>query len=348
MEKVVIIGGGPAGYTAAIYAARAGLNPLVIEGPQPGGQLMITTDVENYPGFLAVQGPELMMTMRKQAEYNGAKFMTGNVDKVYRPQKRTVNYKTLGPHWNLDVSGHGGPTSAWKKISTKTAIIATGAKAKWLGIDGEQEYMGKGISACATCDGFFFRGKDVIVVGGGDTACEEALYLANICKSVTMIVRKELRASIVMQRRVEAHSKIKIMKGLTPVSFFGGSGGVDTSNGALLKGILVQGTYLGFYQEFYADGVFVAIGHKPATDFLKDVCYLDQDGYIATNGGYHGNPTVLSLPNKRGTMHVLDGLYAAGDCVDRVYRQAVTAAGEGCKAAITAERYLSALEQKGY
>ena len=301
-EKLIIIGSGPAGYTAALYAARASLDPLVFEGSQRGGQLMITTDVENYPGFPdGIMGPELMEQFRKQAERFGARLQTVDVTAVdfsQRPFKVSVGADTY---------------------EAESVIISTGASAKWLGVPGEERLTGRGVSACATCDGFFFREKEVIIVGGGDTAMEEALFLTKFASKVYVVHRRdEFRASKIMAERVMEHEKVEVLwnTGLQEVL------GDDTVTGAILKDTITNET-----REVPIDGVFIAIGHKPTTDLFQNQLSLDETGYI-------------SLAT-RSTATNVEGVFAAGDVADHVYRQAVTAAGTGCQAAIDAERWLA-------
>lgn len=301
MRNLIILGSGPAGLTAAIYATRAALKPLVIEGAEAGGQLMLTTEVENYPGFAdPILGPDLIAAMRQQAERIGAEFITEDaaaVDLSSRP---------------FTVTTHGKET-----YDTKALIIATGAKAKLLGLPGEQRLMGRGVSTCATCDGFFFRGKDVIVVGGGDTAMEEALYLAKLVNSVTVVHRRdELRASKIMQERAMAHDKI-VFKWNTVVTDIVGNGKVS--------GVKLQDLQTKHVSDRSIDGVFVAIGHTPNTQLFRGQLKMDENGYIIR--------TQRSLTS-------IEGVFAAGDVHDHVYRQAVTAAGYGTEAAMDAERWL--------
>ena len=308
-EKVLIIGSGPAGLTAAIYAARANLSPLCIEGfiigGIPGGQLMITTEVENYPGFPeGIKGPELMKLFRDQAERFGTRIITKDVERV-----------DLTP---------GGPFKAWtddEEFSAHSVIIATGAKARWLGLPNEEKLQNRGVSACATCDGYFFRDQDVSVVGGGDTAMEEALYLAGLCKSVTVIHRREeLRASKIMQDRALNHPKIKFMWNSVV------SDVLDVDKGTV-TGLRVKDVNTGEEREHPTEGLFIAIGHVPNTSVFADVLDRDDLGYLVT---------------KPGTVNTkIDGVFAAGDVQDHIWRQAVTAAGTGCMAAIAAERWLS-------
>ncbi len=302
VEEIVILGTGPAGLTAAIYAARANLQPLIIEGEQPGGQLTITTDVENYPGFAeGVMGPELMGHFRKQAERFGTRFLTGRVTSV-DSKKRPF---TL----HLD----NGST-----VLASTLIIATGATAKWLGIESEKKYYGKGVSACATCDGFFFRNQDIAVVGGGDTAMEEATFLTRFAKSVTLIHRRDtLRASKIMQEKAQKNPKIKFIWN-TAVEEITGATTVDALKLKNLK--------TGEQSELKVTGLFIAIGHEPNTKPFRDILKTDTNGYLLVEPG----TAKTNIP----------GMFAAGDVADHVYRQAVTAAGTGCMAAIDAERFL--------
>jgi thioredoxin reductase (NADPH) len=301
--RVIILGSGAAGLTAAIYAARANLQPLVIEGSQPGGQLTITTDVENYPGFAnAILGPELMAEFKKQAERFGTETVFGDVTTVElgaRPFKIVVG----------------------KEFYTCDAlIIATGASAKLLGLGSEKELMGYGVSACATCDGFFFREKEVVVVGGGDTALEEALFLTKFATKVTIIHRRsELRASKIMQERGKKNSKISFIWDSVVEEIYG-----DPKNGGV-KGVKLRNVKTGARQDFRSDGVFIAIGHEPNSKLFVGQLEMDEIGYLITSNG-----TKTNVP----------GVFACGDVQDRVYRQAVTAAGSGCMAAMDAERFL--------
>ncbi len=306
-EKVLIIGSGAAGLTAAIYTARAGLEPLLVAGLQPGGQLTITTDVENYPGFPdVIQGPWLMEQMQKQAEHVGTRIqydlITG-IDTSSRP---------------FVAAGDSGDT-----YTADAVIIATGAQARWLGLPSEETFNGRGVSACATCDGFFYRGKEVIVVGGGNTAVEEALYLANLASKVTLVHRRDsLRAERIMQERLLRHEKIEVVWNSVVEEVLGDGGPAGGVTGARVKN-----TQSGEVSEIAAHGFFVAIGHDPATGAFKDKIDMDSEGYILVDSG----TTRTNVP----------GVFAAGDCVDKVYRQAVTAAGLGCMAALEAEKFLA-------
>ena len=303
-EKVVIIGSGAAGLTAAIYAARANLTPLVIEGIQPGGQLTITTDVENYPGYAdVVQGPWMMEQMRSQALNVGARIINDVVVNVdFKKDKKTIS---------LDSNN---------VLSTNTVIIATGAQAKWLGLDSESKFNGKGVSACATCDGFFYRNKEVAVIGGGNTAVEEALYLSNICSKVTLIHRRdELRAEKILQKRLFAKENINIIWNNVISEILGDENGVNS--------LKIKDKNSDKTEIINVEGVFIAIGHSPSTEPFKGVLEMDQEGYI--------------IAKKPGTSITnIEGVFAAGDCVDKIYRQAVTAAGMGCMAALDAEKWM--------
>jgi thioredoxin reductase (NADPH) len=302
IEDVTILGTGPAGLTAAIYAARANLQPLCVEGEQPGGQLTITSDVENYPGFAEpVTGPDLMVAFRKQAERFGTRFHQGNVVKA-----------------DLSKSPFTLEFYDGTQIKTKTLIIATGASAKWLDLPSEKRLQGKGVSACATCDGFFFKNQDVVVVGGGDTAMEEATFLTRFAKSVTLIHRRDkLRASKIMQDKAHKNPKIRFMFESAIEEILGDSG---------VTGVRVKNFKTGKVQELPVTGVFIAIGHQPNTAIFSSALKCNDAGYLIVESG----STRTNIP----------GVFASGDVADHVYRQAVTAAGTGCMAAIDAERFL--------
>ncbi|HPW46003.1 MAG TPA: thioredoxin-disulfide reductase [bacterium] len=303
MNDVIILGSGPAALTAAIYVSRSSFSPLVVEGLQPGGQLTITTDVENFPGFAKpVEGPALMADMRAQAERLGATFISGVAEKVDLSRRP----------FSIIVGG--------KELQSKTLIIATGASARWLNIESEKKLHGRGVSACATCDGFFFRGKAVCVIGGGDTALEEAMYLANLASKVTLIHRRdELRASKSMQERALKNSKIEFAWNSVVDEI------LDVAKGEV-TGVRVKDVKSGELRDIPCDGVFVAIGHTPNTSIFRGQLELDENGYIVTE--------------KSSMKTSVDGVFACGDCQDSRYRQAVTAAGTGCMAAIDAERFL--------
>ena len=302
MHKVVILGTGPAGLTAAIYLARANMNPLIIEGTQPGGQLTTTTEVENFPGFPdGIMGPELMDNMRKQAERFGAEFKNGWVEKVdvsKRPFKITV--------------------TGMEEIEAESIIVSTGASAKLLGIPGEKENMGRGVGTCATCDGFFYRGKKVIVVGGGDSAMEEANFLTKFATEVHIVHRRdELRASKIMQDRAKANEKITWGLNKTPI---------EVIADGKVTGLKVKDNETGEEEIIETDGIFIAIGHRPNTEFLNGQVKIDEAGYIVVKPG----TTETNIP----------GVFACGDVQDHKYRQAITAAGTGCMAALDSERFL--------
>ena len=304
-EKVVIIGSGPAGLTAAIYSARADLKPLMIEGMERGGQLMLTTDVENYPGFPdGIMGPELMESLHKQAERFGTRIMSSDVTRVDFSQR---------------------PFRIWVEedlYETETVIISTGASARWLGLDSEARLRGHGVSACATCDGFFFRGKEIAVIGGGDSAAEEALFLTKFASKVYVVHRRdELRASKIMANRLLNHEKVEMVWDSVVEEVLGGD---------VMTGLRLRNVKTAAISELPVEGMFLAIGHTPNTEVFAGQIDLDEKGYILTDAN-----TMTSVP----------GIFAAGDVADHVYRQAITAAGMGCQAAIDAERWLD--EQEG-
>ncbi len=306
--KCLIIGAGPSGYTAAIYAARAELKPVMITGPQPGGQLMITNDVENYPGYPeGVMGPKMMEDFMNQAKRFGTDIRYGTVTEVdfsKRPFVVTVDEKDI--------------------IHAETVIISTGASAKWLGLDSEKRLNGLGVSACAVCDGFFFRGQEVAIVGAGDTACEEAHYLSKMCSKVHMLVRRDdFRASKIMAARVKSTPNIEIHYNTETDEILGKDG---------VEGVRIRNNQTGETKELKVTGFFVAIGHEPNTKFLKGWLDMDEQGYLKTVPG----TTTTNIP----------GVFACGDAQDKVYRQAVTAAGTGCMAALEAERFLAACESE--
>ena len=301
--KLLIIGSGPAGYTAAIYAARAELKPLMYAGLQPGGQLTETTEVENYPGYPeGIQGPEMMMEFKAQAERFGTEVRDGLATEAYlneTPKRIIIEDKA--------------------EITADSVIISTGASAKWLGLESEERLKSGGVSACAVCDGFFYRGQDVVVVGAGDSACEEAMYLAKLCKSVTMLVRRdEFRASKIMANRTIATENITILYNTETVEVLGDQ---------VVEGVRVKNNQTGEESTIESTGFFVAIGHKPNTDIFKGQLSMDDVGYLNVVPG--------------STKTNIEGVYAAGDCADKDYRQAVTAAGTGCMAALDAERWLA-------
>ncbi|MEL6251106.1 MAG: thioredoxin-disulfide reductase [Bacteroidota bacterium] len=305
-EKVIIIGSGPAGYTAAIYASRAELHPLMFSGMQPGGQLMITNDVENYPGYpTGIMGPEMMEDFRKQAERFGTRMKYENI---------------------VEVDLHANPkklvTDGGDEYTADAVIISTGASAKWLGIDAEERYMNRGVSACAVCDGYFFRGQEVAIVGAGDTAAEEALYLSKVCSKVHMLVRRdEMRASKIMQARVRAAENIEI---------YWNTEAKDLSGEEKVEAVHVINNQTQEESVIPVGAFFVAIGHKPSTEIFEGQLDMDEAGYIINKAG-------TSLTN-------IEGVFVSGDAADNVYRQAVTAAGTGCMAALDAERWLAAKE----
>ena len=304
--KVLILGSGPAGLTAAIYAARANLAPIVVAGMQPGGQMTITTDVENYPGFPdVIQGPWLMEQMQKQAEHVGARMVSDTIVKLDLSRRP------------FTLTGDSGDV-----FTCDALIISTGASARWLGLESERKYQGFGVSACATCDGFFFRGKEVAVVGGGNTAVEEALYLTNHATKVTLIHRRDsLRAEKILQKRLFEHPKVQIIwdSAIDEVT------GKNSPPG--VTGVRIRNVKTGAAQDLRIDGLFIAIGHTPNTELFKGVLDMDENGYLITKA----DSTRTNIP----------GVFAAGDVQDHVYRQAVTAAGTGCMAALEADRFLA-------
>jgi thioredoxin reductase (NADPH) len=304
-SRVLVIGSGPAGYTAAVYAARAALNPVLVQGIQPGGQLTITTDVENWPGEVSIQGPELMVKMAAQAEHVGAELVSDTIVSVDLSKRPFVAVGDSGVEYHGD-----------------TLVITTGAQARWLGLPSEMKYRGFGVSACATCDGFFYRGKTVAVVGGGNTAVEEALFLTNFAAKVYLVHRRDsLRADKVNQSRLFANPKIEAIWDSEVVDVIG------TQNPPGVTAVRLASTNGGEDRELPVDGLFVAIGHDPATELFKGQVRMDDEGYIVTAP----DSTATSVP----------GVFAAGDVKDKIFRQAVTAAGMGCMAALEAERFLA-------
>jgi len=303
-HRLIILGSGPAGYTAAIYAARANLHPVVIQGHEPGGQLTTTTDVDNYPGYRdGVQGPAMMEDFREQAERFGTEMIWDHIERA-------------------DVSGHPFHLQGEEgEYSCDALIIATGASARYLGLESERIFAGRGVSACATCDGFFFKGQEVAVVGGGDTAVEEAIYLSNICSKVTLVHRRDaLRAEKIMQEHMFASDNVEAKWNRVVDEILGDDSGVT--------GVRLKSTVDDVVENIKVSGVFIAIGHKPNTDFIGGQLEKDGVGYLLTRG--------------KGTATSVEGVFAAGDVADPVYRQAVTSAGEGCRAALDAERWLTA------
>ncbi len=305
MEKVVVLGTGVAGCTAAIYAARANLNPLLISGNQDGGQLMLTTDVENFPGFpKGVQGPELVDLCKKQAERFGARFKPGLVEGIKKIEKG----------FELDLGD--------ENVQTEALIVATGASARWLNLESEKKYKGRGVTTCATCDGAFFKDQEVVVIGGGDSAMEEALFLTKFATKVTIIHRRDkFRASQIMQKRVMDHKKISIVWDSVVEEVLG--------DGKVVSGVKIKNVKTNDLSEIKCEGVFLAIGHVPNTKFLTGVVDLDDHGYLKANRFMHTS---------------MEGIFAAGDVQDTRYRQAITAAGSGCQAAMEVERYLEEKE----
>jgi len=314
MEQIetLIIGSGPAGYTAAIYAARADLKPVLYTGLEPGGQLTTTTEVENFPGYPdGVDGPSMMLELQKQAERFGTEVRIGHVTNILFSKEKGGQHK---------ITSEDG-----KKIEAKTIIISTGASAKYLGIPSEQRLIGGGVSACAVCDGFFYKDQEVVVVGGGDTAAEEATYLSKICKNVTVLVRRDvMRASMAMQHRVNKASNIKVLYETEVDEVLGEK---------IVEGVRIINNKTGEKKEIKISGIFIAIGHSPNTEIFRGQLEMDKDGYLITKG----KSTKTNLP----------GVFASGDVQDREYRQAVTAAGTGCMAALDAERYLQSLDDDG-
>jgi thioredoxin reductase (NADPH) len=309
-HKVIILGSGPAGYTAAIYAARAMLKPVVIQGPQPGGQMTITTDVENFPGFAtAIQGPWLMEQMQAQAEHVGTQFVMDQIVKAELSRRPFRLEGDSGDVYTCDV-----------------LIICTGAQARWLGLPSEEAFKGYGVSACATCDGFFYKGKSVAVIGGGNTAVEEALFLTNFASKVTVVHRRDsFRAEKIMQDRLFSNPKVEVIWDATLEEVMGKDGPPRTVTGARLRNVKTGKT-----QDIAVDGIFIAIGHAPATELFKGQLKTNASGYLITAP----DSTATEIP----------GVFAAGDVKDEVFRQAVTAAGMGCMAALEAERYLAKVE----
>jgi thioredoxin reductase (NADPH) len=309
--KVVIVGSGPAGYTAAIYAARAMLEPILIQGVQPGGQMTITTDVENYPGFAdVIQGPWLMEQMQAQAEHVGTRIVTDHVNKVELVQRP---FRLVCDSGDIYLA--------------EALIIATGAQARWLDLPSEQKFKGYGVSACATCDGFFYRNKEVVVIGGGNTAVEEALFLTNFASKVTVVHRRNaFRAEKILQERLFKHPKIEVVWDTVLDDVVGGDYPLKVS------GVRLKNVKTGAVTERRVDGVFIAIGHQPASELFAGQIQMKPSGYIITTG----NSTATSVP----------GVFAAGDVADDIYRQAVTAAGLGCMAALEAEKFLAAREHQ--
>ena len=311
-SKVMILGSGPAGYTAAIYAARANLKPMLVQGIQPGGQLTITTDVENYPGFAdVIQGPWLMDQMQKQAEHVGTQLFFDTIVEVDVSRRPFVCIGDSGDRYEAEA-----------------LIVATGASARWLGLPTEEAFRGGGVSACATCDGFFFRGKDVVVVGGGNTAVEEALYLTHHAAKVTLVHRRDtLRAEKILQDRLFKNPKVTVLWDHAVEEIFG-----ESQPAPLVQGVRLRNVKTGALQELATDGVFIAIGHSPNTELFKGKLTMDGEGYLVTKPG--------------STVTNVEGVYAAGDVQDKIFRQAVTAAGTGCMAALEAERWLAGQETR--
>ncbi|MGF1500912.1 MAG: thioredoxin-disulfide reductase [Paracoccaceae bacterium] len=302
--RVLIIGSGPAGYTAAVYAARALLEPVLVQGIQPGGQLTITTDVENWPGLVTTQGPELMVQMEAHARAVGTEVVSDIVTRLDLSRRPFVATGDSGQVWEADA-----------------VILATGAQARWLGLESEERFKGFGVSACATCDGFFYRGKEVLVVGGGNTAVEEALYLANLASKVTLVHRRDsLRAEAILQKRLFAHPKIEVVWDHRVDEILG-------ERPAGVTGVRLAHTRTGETRELAVEGVFIAIGHAPASELVRDQLETHHGGYVVTEPG--------------STRTAVPGVFAAGDVTDYIYRQAVTSAGMGCMAALEAEKFLA-------
>lgn len=317
MYDVIIIGSGPAGYTAAVYTSRAFLKTLLLTGIQSGGQLTTTTDVDNFPGFAGgIKGPALMEEMKRQAERFGSKIQVSTCQRVSVSDDKTFTVHTD----QGDMIG-------------KSVIVAVGAQAQYLGLPSESRLMGKGVSACATCDGFFFRGKEVVVIGGGDTAMEEATFLTTFARHVTIVHRREeFRASAIMLERARKNPKISFLTNKTVEEILGEN---------VVTGVRLKDGKSGRVEEVKADGVFLAIGHKPSTEFLKGFVEMDQKGYIVVGMGRGGEGKMGREMTEAQTQTSVPGVFAAGDCVDARYRQAIVAAGQGCMAAMDAEKWLS-------
>lgn len=305
LENVIIIGSGPAAYTAAIYTARANLQPLLFAGSEKGGQLMTTTDVENYPGFESISGPELMIKMEAQAKLFGTRF----------EEKMVTRVKFGDPSHEVYV----GDTC----YQTKTVIVCTGSKALYLGLPNEKKLIGRGVSGCATCDGFFFKGKEVVVIGAGDSACTEALFLTRFCSKVTMLIRRDqMRASKIMQKKVMEHEKIDVKWNVVVHD-------VQDPEKQMVTHLVLKDTKTDELSDFPCQGMFLGIGHKPQTEIFKGHLELDDEGYIVADKKLHTN---------------ISGVYAAGDVQDRLWKQAITSAGSGCAAALEAEKYIESLD----
>ncbi len=306
--RVLIIGSGPAGYTAAVYASRAMLEPVLVQGIQPGGQLTITTEVENWPGMTEVQGPDLMVQMEAHARAVGTEIIADHISSIDLSKRPFTAVGDTGTTYTADA-----------------VILATGAQAKWIGLESEETFKGFGVSACATCDGFFYRGKDVVVIGGGNTAVEEALFLTNFANKVTLVHRRDsLRAEKILQNRLFNNAKVEVLWDHAPEEIFGSDAPKS------VEGLRVRNVKTGEISEIPAAGVFVAIGHAPASELVKDQLEIHMGGYVVTKP----DSTATSIP----------GVFAAGDLTDHIYRQAVTSAGMGCMAALEAERFLAEQE----